>query len=140
MKRKMDEKIRIWNKVITDILPDFENVVKNMNDENREENELRKLWVRGIPEKLRAKVWTRVTGNNNSITEGLFEIMAARGRKLRGILQEQTASLNEVERLSFEIEQAEKKIEEFKKAKEEAEEIKSEDEYDNLVKGLDDLK
>jgi hypothetical protein len=108
IKRKMDEKIKIWNKVITDILPDFENVVKNMNDENREENELRKLWVRGIPEKLRAKVWTRVTGNNNSITEELFEIMAARGKKLRSILQEQTHSLNEVERLNFEIEQADK--------------------------------
>lgn len=87
IKREKDEKLAIWNKVIVEVLPDFENIVKNMNDENREENEFRKLWVQGIPEKVRAKVWARVTGNNNSLTQSLFEIMATRGRKLRLILQ-----------------------------------------------------
>ena len=70
-----------------ELLPDFENIIKNMNDANREENEFRKLWVQGIPEKVRAKVWARVTGNSNSLTQSLFEIMAARGKKIRLVLQ-----------------------------------------------------
>jgi len=95
IKREKDEKLAIWNKVIVEILPDFENIVKNMNDKNREENEFRKLWIQGIPEKVRAKVWVRVTGNNNSLTESLFEIMALRGQKLRTILQEKTTLTSE---------------------------------------------
>ena len=87
IKKDKNEKLVIWNKVMADVLPDFENIVKNMNDENKEENELRKLWMQGIPEKVRARVWARVTGNHSSLTQGLFEIMAERGKKLRTILQ-----------------------------------------------------
>jgi hypothetical protein len=57
-----------------------------MNDEKSTENEFRLLWIQGIPEKVRAKVWARVTGNANSLTQSLFEIMAARGEMLRNIL------------------------------------------------------
>jgi hypothetical protein len=68
-------------------LPEFENIVKKMNDEKSTENEFRQLWIQGIPEKVRAKVWARVTGNANSLTQSLFEIMASRGQMLRTILQ-----------------------------------------------------
>jgi hypothetical protein len=83
-------------------------MLKYMNEGNKEENELRQLWIQGIPEKIRAKVWVRVTGNNNSLTESLFEIMANRGRKLRNVLKEITELNTQKERLIYEIEMSDK--------------------------------
>jgi hypothetical protein len=141
----MTEKTAIWNKVIIDVLPDFENIVKTMNDENRKENEFRKLWIKGIPEKLRAKVWTRVTGNNNSITQSLFEIMVSRGMKFRIILQEKTHASSELEQISYEVEQLAKKVEDYKaneKTQTEEKNIDKEkglNDYETTVKKLNDL-
>lgn len=112
-KLQKDEKLAEWNRFIEQELPNFENIVKKMNDENREESRFRRLWIRGIPERVRAKVWARVTGNNNSLTQSLFEIMALRGRQLRNILQDKVTTSTEKERLDYEIETMKTKIEEL---------------------------
>lgn len=80
IQKEHDQKLYEWNKIIDNVLPDFENVVKNMNSGDPWALEFRRIWAKGIPEKVRAKVWARVTGNNNSLTESLFEIMAMRGK------------------------------------------------------------
>ena len=79
-KKKKDEskyrkrKEEAWHS----ILQDFETY--------KSQNLIRDLWLEGIPEAIRGKVWIRVTGNSNSITKALFETMMERGEKLRKVL------------------------------------------------------
>lgn len=96
IRKDKNDKLVEWNRVITEVLPDFENIIKSISNDNKEESYLRKLWIQGIPEKVRARVWARVTGNHSSLTQGLFEIMAERGKKLRTILQVKINIINAI--------------------------------------------
>jgi hypothetical protein len=41
------------------------------------------LWIDGLPEKIRGKVWFLAFGNRGAITRDLYEIMAERGATLK---------------------------------------------------------
>lgn len=145
IQREHNEKLDVWNRIIERVLPDFENVVKSMKEGEQGAEEFRAIWVRGIPEKVRAKVWARVTGNNNSLTESLFEIMAMRGNRLRKIIEERIEVMSESERLDYEIEVENKKVKDLenKSLLEEGaeEDIKEGDEdRDKVRNGVEDLK
>jgi hypothetical protein len=57
--KKIEESQHIWEK---EIVPDWKVVHKNAN--------LRKLWWKGIPTKLRASLWERAVGNPLALSKG----------------------------------------------------------------------
>jgi len=63
--------------------------------------EFREFWIQGVPEKIRAKVWTKVSGNSNFITKNLFNILVRKGTKLKAELDRKQA---EMDRVSSQVE------------------------------------
>lgn len=59
--KAIDENIHVWER---DILPDWRVVNKNAS--------LRKLWWKGIPEKLRAQLWQQAVGNDLALSKGAY--------------------------------------------------------------------
>ena len=57
------DSLHIWEK---EILPNWRVVYKNP--------ELRKLWWRGIPSKLRATLWENVVGNDLALSKGSLQL------------------------------------------------------------------
>lgn len=57
--RHIEASIEIWEK---EIVPDWRVVYKNP--------QLRKLWWRGIPTKLRASMWEKAVGNPLALGKG----------------------------------------------------------------------
>jgi hypothetical protein len=57
--KAIDETLNIWER---DILPDWRVVNKNAS--------LRKLWWKGVPEKLRAQLWQQAVGNGLALSKG----------------------------------------------------------------------
>lgn len=49
------------------------------------------MWIEGMPEEIRGKVWYLAFGNRSAITKDLFEIMAQRGYKLKVLLKQHSA-------------------------------------------------
>lgn len=49
------------------------------------------MWIEGMPEEIRGKVWYLAFGNRSAITKDLFEIMAQRGNKLKILLKQHSA-------------------------------------------------
>jgi hypothetical protein len=45
------------------------------------------MWVEGMPEQVRGKVWFLAFGNRSAITKDLFEMMAERGANLKYYLR-----------------------------------------------------
>jgi hypothetical protein len=72
----MNAKIKIW---VQEIFPNWDNVKRTKR--------VRELWIEGLPEQLRGKVWFLAFGNRSAITKDLFEIMAERGNVLSNLLK-----------------------------------------------------
>ncbi|CAI2379821.1 unnamed protein product [Moneuplotes crassus] len=103
IRRERDDKLVIWEKVFEQSLPNFDNIIRNMNHgpsnnslkgehitkSGSDAEEFRKFWIQGVPEKIRAKVWARVTGNPSFITPKFFEILWKRGMRLKESLERQ---------------------------------------------------
>jgi hypothetical protein len=49
---------------------------------------VREMWIEGLPETLRGKIWFLAFGNRSAITKDLFEIMAERGKTLSELLKQ----------------------------------------------------
>jgi hypothetical protein len=45
------------------------------------------MWIEGLPESIRGKIWFLAFGNRSAITKDLFEIMAERGKTLSELLK-----------------------------------------------------
>lgn len=57
--------IKVWN---TEIFPNWDNIKRSKR--------VRDMWIEGMPEEIRGKVWYLAFGNRSAITKDLFEIMA----------------------------------------------------------------
>ena len=77
---RLEKNKRIWEK---DIFPNWDNI--------RYTRKVRELWSEGLPRSLRGRVWFLAFGNRSAITKDLFNIMAERGAKLKGLLKSQSA-------------------------------------------------
>ena len=58
-----------------EIFPNWDNVKRSKR--------VRELWIDGLPEIIRGKVWFLAFGNRGAITRDLYEIMAERGATLK---------------------------------------------------------
>ena len=74
--KKLEAKINIWT---TEIFPNWDNVKRTKR--------VREMWIEGLPEQLRGKVWFLAFGNRSAITKDLYEIMAERGQTLANLLK-----------------------------------------------------
>ena len=59
---------------------------------------------------MRAKVWIRETGNSNSLTVDLFNLMVERGERLRSILLKVDDYNRQREELSYQVDQLKSKL------------------------------
>ena len=76
---RLEKSKRIWEK---DIFPNWDNVKRTKR--------VREMWAEGLPRTIRGKVWFLAFGNRSAITRDLFNIMAERGAKLKGLLKQQS--------------------------------------------------
>jgi len=68
--------VKIW---INEIFPNWENVKRSKR--------VREMWMDGVPDVIRGRVWFMAFGNRSAITRELFEIMAERGSTLKNLLK-----------------------------------------------------
>jgi hypothetical protein len=77
---KREEVVKVWR---AEIFPNWENV--------KHTKRVRDLWIEGLPEQIRGKVWFLAFGNISAITRELFEIMSKRGYVLYDLIKEHQA-------------------------------------------------
>lgn len=65
---------------INEIFPNWDNVKRTKR--------VREMWIEGLPETIRGKIWFLAFGNRSAITKDLFEIMAERGKTLSELLKQ----------------------------------------------------
>lgn len=65
--KAIEETVHIWER---DVLPDWRVVHRNA--------QLRKLWWRGIPTKLRAPLWAKAVGNGLALSKGRRQLTTTR--------------------------------------------------------------
>ena len=63
-----------------EIFPNWDNVKRTKR--------VREMWIEGLPESIRGKIWFLAFGNRSAITKDLFEIMAERGKTLSELLKQ----------------------------------------------------
>ncbi|KAF9535686.1 rab-GTPase-TBC domain-containing protein [Crepidotus variabilis] len=68
--KAIEETLHIWEK---EILPNWKVVHKN--------TELRKLWWRGIPTKLRAPLWEQAVGNDLALSKDHYRVCLSRAKR-----------------------------------------------------------
>ncbi|KAF6766680.1 rab-GTPase-TBC domain-containing protein [Ephemerocybe angulata] len=68
--KAIEESLHIWER---EIVPDWKVVFKNP--------QLRKLWWRGIPTKLRASMWEKAAGNPLALSKDHFRICSSRAKR-----------------------------------------------------------
>ena len=49
------------------------------------------MWIDGLPDVIRGRVWFMAFGNRSAITRELFDIMAERGSTLKNLLKQHSA-------------------------------------------------
>jgi hypothetical protein len=67
----------VWT---NEIFPNWDNVKRTKR--------VREMWIEGLPESIRGKIWFLAFGNRSAITKDLFEIMAERGKTLSELLKQ----------------------------------------------------
>ncbi|KAF8078919.1 rab-GTPase-TBC domain-containing protein [Lyophyllum atratum] len=84
--KHIEDSIHVWER---DIVPDWRVVHKNP--------ELRKLWWKGIPTKLRASMWERAVGNSLALSKDHYRTCLARAKRalLSGVFPQESLSLIE---------------------------------------------
>jgi hypothetical protein len=60
---RLRQQIRAWE---TEVLPNWEQVKRTKR--------VREMWIEGVPDSIRGKVWYFAFGNRNSITKDLYYI------------------------------------------------------------------
>ncbi|KAF5311873.1 hypothetical protein D9619_002799 [Psilocybe cf. subviscida] len=85
--KAIDENIHVWER---DILPDWRVVNKNAS--------LRKLWWKGIPEKLRAQLWQQAVGNDLALSKDNYRSCLSRAKRALNNGSFPQASLDLMER------------------------------------------
>jgi len=68
--------VKIW---MNEIFPNWENVKRSKR--------VREMWIDGLPDVIRGRVWFMAFGNRSAITRELFDIMAERGSTLKNLLK-----------------------------------------------------
>ena len=66
-----------------EIFPNWDNVKRSKR--------VRELWIDGLPDVIRGRVWFMAFGNRSAITRELFDIMAERGSTLKNLLKQHSA-------------------------------------------------
>jgi len=64
---------------MNEIFPNWENVKRSKR--------VREMWIDGLPDVIRGRVWFMAFGNRSAITRELFDIMAERGSTLKNLLK-----------------------------------------------------
>ncbi|KAF8167601.1 rab-GTPase-TBC domain-containing protein [Crassisporium funariophilum] len=84
--KEIDDSLHIWEK---EILPDWKVVHRNA--------ELRKLWWRGIPTKLRAPLWEKAVGNELALSKDHYRTCLSRAKRAlaSGVFPQSTLDLIE---------------------------------------------
>jgi hypothetical protein len=82
-KAEEEERERRWEE---DVLPNWKE--GTMLDWHRDKG-VRELWWRGIPARVRGRVWARAVGNELSLSEGSFRAALERGRVVERMLDSQ---------------------------------------------------
>ena len=72
--------MKIW---VSEIFPNWDNVKRSKR--------VREMWIDGLPDVIRGRVWLMVFGNRSAITRELFDIMAERGSTLKNLLKQHSA-------------------------------------------------
>lgn len=73
-----------------------EEILPNWDDNFRRSEKVRQMWMQGLPEQVRGKIWFLAFGNRTAINMQVYEMMAARGEKLHELLIEEKELEREV--------------------------------------------